>query len=261
MIWSITLAGITNGVNSTSIWALFYQTVGGAIIIPLQHLAYLWDTSESKYWVTESARVPLPHAKAMLPALVLGYLVPTILMFLPYSDENLWTTQGMVAFWQPCPWYVNAVLWVLSNFYAASATQDNRTKAPLRDVDYLGPAYKVAILVPAVTHIGTMFVCLLSNDPQHSFSHVFIPGLVTVETNLTEALLWIFQIDFWIIFASSLAWAYLAMWDLKRTGATDVSLARAGVAILVGTIAVGPGATLAGVGYWREHAMAEDSID
>ncbi len=67
----------------------------------------------------------------------------------------------------------------------------------------------------------------------------------------------IFQVDFWIISAASLVWAYLAVWDLKRIGKTDVSLIQTTAAILLGSIVVGPAAAVTGVWYWREHIMAK----
>ncbi|MBV35867.1 MAG: hypothetical protein CMP47_10535 [Rickettsiales bacterium] len=236
---------------------MFYQTVGGAVIIPLYYLAYLRDSRGSKYWSAESRQVPLAYAKALLPALVIGYLVPTILMFFPYSEKNYWTTQGMVALWQPSPWFVNAILWACSSFYASSGSEAEDTVAPLVDVKYLGSIYSVALIVSAISHVATMSVCLFSGDLQHSFSHVFVPGSLTNDTPLFDALRMIFQVDFWIISAASLVWAYLAVWDLKRIGKTDVSLIQTTAAILLGSIVVGPAAAVTGVWYWREHIMAK----
>ncbi|KAK7894825.1 hypothetical protein LTR67_005564 [Exophiala xenobiotica] len=241
----------------TSIWALFYQTVGGAVIVPLYYLAYLRDSRGSQYWSAESRRVPLAYAKALLPALIIGYLVPTILMFLPYSEENYWTTQGTVALWQPSPWFVNAILWACSSFYARSGTEAEESVSTLADVKYLGSIYSVAFIASAIAHVVTMSVCLFSGDWQHSFGHVFVPDNITHDTPLSDALRMIFQVDFWIISAASLVWAYVAVWDLKRIGKTNVSLIQTAAAILLGSIVVGPAAAVTGVWYWREHIMAK----
>jgi len=243
---------------STSVWALFYQTVGGAIVIPLYYLAYLRDTRGSGYWSADSRQVPLSYAKSLLPALVLGYLVPTILMFLPYSDANLWTTQGMIALWQPCPFFVNVILWALSTVNASLDASTEESKPSLGDVEYLGSTYTVVFVVSALTHMGTVLVCLMSSDPHHSFGNVFLPRSSDAPS-LTAALGGIFQVDFWIIFAASLAWACLAVWDLKRLGKTDISLGKVAALMAAGTVAVGPAATVTGVWYWREHAMAKRS--
>ena len=130
--------------------------------------------------------------------------------------------------------------------------------APLADVKYLGSIYSVAFIVSAMAHVATMSVCLFSGDPQHSFGHVFVPGILTNDTSLSDALRMIFQVDFWIISAASLVWAYLAVWDMKRIGKTDVSLVQTAAAILISSIVVGPAAAVTGVWYWREHVMAKN---
>jgi hypothetical protein len=178
-------------------------------------------------------------------------------MFLPYSEENYWTTQGTVALWQPSPWFVNAILWACSSFYARSGTEAEESVSTLADVKYLGSIYSVAFIASAIAHVVTMSVCLFSGDWQHSFGHVFVPDNITHDTPLSDALRMIFQVDFWIISAASLVWAYVAVWDLKRIGKTNVSLIQTAAAILLGSIVVGPAAAVTGVWYWREHIMAK----
>lgn len=201
----------------------------------------------------------MPYAKALLPALVLGYLVPTILMFLPYSDENLWTTQAMVALWQPCPWFVDALLWLFSMACSGTETPKQQKKSLSGDIEYLDSIYSVAFVVAALSHVGTALVCLVSNDPQHSFSYVFMMRSSTEEISLVQGMHAIFKADFWIIFVASLVWAFLAVWDCKRSGLAEISLGQAALAILIGAILVGPAATVTGVWYWREHIMVEES--
>lgn len=263
-----------NELNSTGVFALFYQTVGGAIIIPLYHLIYMRDTSrrsDPTYWSAASRRVPVSYAKALLPAVVLGYLVPTALIFLPYSAPHLWTTQAAVALWQPCPWFVDGLLWLLASLLSVSSSPQTTTpvgrgpkgrkKTAPPDLAYLDTLYAVAFTVAAFAHVASMLTCLLSaNSAQLSFAHVFLIQSGGGELSMTQGMHAIFQADFWIIFASSLIWAFVAAWDLKRLGKTDVSLATVFVAILVGSVLVGPAATLAGVWHWREHVMVAEEM-
>ncbi|OAL40095.1 hypothetical protein AYO20_00513 [Fonsecaea nubica] len=282
-IWAIESCRERNGLALTRfIYALFYQTVGGAIIIPIYYLAYLYDTSSNQYWA-KIRRVPLPYAKALPPAVIIGYLIPTVLMFLPYSTaHNLWTTQAMVAFWQPCPWYVNALLWLLPTFYSGrraasqpSNAQAHQTTKPKPDyapghddVKYLNRVYLVSFAVAALSHVAVAVTCLVSSDPEHSFQHMFLPPSSstsssstmaesdTQQLSLVQGMHAIFQADYWIIFVASLVWAYLAIWDLKRLGLTrDVNLATALLAMLLGCVLVGPAATVAMVWWWREGVL------
>ncbi|OQV04581.1 hypothetical protein CLAIMM_09441 [Cladophialophora immunda] len=263
-IWAIESGRDRNGLTLTrftSIYALFYQTVGGAIIVPIYYLAYLYDTSSNQYW-TKPRRVPLPYAKALLPAVVIGYLIPTILMFLPYSAPDLWTTQAMVAFWQPSPWYVDGLLWLLPKFYPGGAsTTHARAKQEKAsghdDIGYLNTVYMVSFAVAALSHVAVMSTCLLSSNPQHSFQHMFLPPSADgVHASLVQGIHGIFQADYWIIFAASVAWAYLAIWDLKRAGLKrDVGLGAALAAMVLGCVVLGPAATVTLVWWWREGVL------
>jgi len=46
-------------------------------------------------------------------------------------------------------------------------------------------------------------------------SRVFSESPEAVEISLSRACM-LLQADFWIIFAASVVWAYLAIWDLKK---------------------------------------------
>jgi len=206
----------------------------------------------------------LSSAKALLPALVIGYLVPTTLVFLPYSAPNMWTTQAMVALWQPSPWFVDSLIWVFSKLYSKSGSSTGpekpRGSGRTADVPYLTRIYTVTFTVATLSHLMVVYLCLFSTDIEHSFQHLFFPPAtkyITVNMSFTQSMLVIFQADFWIIFAASLVWAYMAIWDLKRIGKADVNLLQAGMIMLAGTIVVGPAATVAGVWYWREVRMVQ----
>lgn len=51
-------------------------------------------------------------AKSLIPALVLGYIIPTVLMLLPTS--NVYMLQNYVAIWQPAPAFVAVLVSVFS---------------------------------------------------------------------------------------------------------------------------------------------------
>lgn len=82
-------------------WALLYQTAGGAVIIPLYYLASMIPSSRASYWSPTARAVSISYARALLPSLFVGFLIPTALIYMPYG--NLSTTQGYVALWQPSP--------------------------------------------------------------------------------------------------------------------------------------------------------------
>ena len=168
----------------------------------------------------------------------------------------------MIALWQPSPWFINAILWILPMFYASAKPEDVEGEEDGQDsedyhadLEYLGNIYSVAFVMSAVAHVATMSICVFSKRSEHSFSQIFIPGEITPDTSLSEALRMIFQVDYWIIFSAALVVAYFAVWDLKRIGMTDVRILNMAVTIVIRSILLGPAATTVGIWYWREYTM------
>jgi len=234
---------------------LLYQTVGGAVIIPLYYLAYMRESSHADYWLPASRRVRLPYAKALLPSLFVGYLLPTILMYLPFPDPGLYITQGLVAFWQITPFVVNLLLFCIPLVLGSSTKSASPDQS---DIKYLDRLYITCFIVTATAHVGTIVWCVLST-PSISLIHALVRVPTEDGFSMTGALHYIFQADYWIIFAAAVAGAFLTLWDLKRIGRMDSSLSKAAAGMALSIVCFGPAATVAGVWYVREHIMAEKS--
>ncbi|KAF2416274.1 hypothetical protein EJ08DRAFT_709293 [Tothia fuscella] len=66
----------------TAPFAFFYQTIGGAVIIPLYYLTYQYSyMTDGRH--SSGREVSLSYARALVPATLLGYLIPTIAMYSP----------------------------------------------------------------------------------------------------------------------------------------------------------------------------------
>ncbi|ETI28353.1 hypothetical protein G647_00802 [Cladophialophora carrionii CBS 160.54] len=258
-VWAVESCRERNGralTRFTYIYALLYQTVGGAVIVPIYYLVYLYDTSSNSYW-SKPRNIPLPYAKALLPALIIGYLIPTGLIFLPYSAPDMWTTQAAVAFWQPSPWYVDILIWVFAKLYSGRSSTKSSPSNRNSDILHLNRIYLTSFLVTGMLHLFIIYLILFSPNSEHSFSHMFLDpfSYSSTQMSMVQGMHGIFLADFWIIFASSLLWAYLALWDLKRVKLADVNLWSVGILLAIGTVAVGPGAVVTGVWYWREKQL------
>lgn len=232
---------------SPAIWSLFYQTVGGAIIIPLYYLVHLYSTRNQDFSSPDVAVIPTGFAKALAPSLVIGYLLPTISMYLPSLDNVV--RQRLVAFWQPCPLLVGLLLQLLPRM---SSVQSSR----IGSLKHLNRTYAVVFITSTILHIGTILYLLTSEDPEASFTRAFDPRVSYPASPLVVGIKYIFQIDFWGIFAASLVWAYLAIYDMKLADRTDISMIQAFIYFAVGTVVSGPAAVLAATWYWREQLLA-----
>jgi hypothetical protein len=209
----------------------------------------------------------LSYAKAILPALIIGYLIPTIAIYLPYEDDitTKYTTQLFVAVWQICPLYVNAILAIISTLLS-SGSSSKKLKAT-SDLPYLRWIYGTIIVTGLVVHIGTIASFLVvTEDPNYAFRHAFLLAIDDTFFSVPEdlgnfptAMLKIFQWDFWIIFVASLVWAWQGLWDLNRLGLAKVNLTVAAISITLGSVIVGPAAVLGFVWYYKEEEMANTS--
>jgi len=188
----------------------------------------------------------------------MGYLIPTIAMYLPYNDPDLYITQGFVALWQPCPFIINFLLFVISAAYGNQPTTSKKAASASKNVKYLDRLYLTCFVVAAIAHIGTMAVCLSSTDPQMSLIRAIVLVPPNERLSMAGILLYIFQVDFWIIFAAAVVGAYIGLWDVKRAGLTNLSLSTAAAVMAIGVILVGPAATVAATWYVREHAMLQN---
>lgn len=250
------LAERATSINSTSIWALLYQTVGGAVIVPLYYVAYMRESAHEDYWSSASRHVPIRYAKALLPSLLVGYLLPTLAMYLPFPDPDLSLTQGVIALWQVTPLLVNLLLLGVSTACGKEVTAPSQNLRPAPGyVKYLRRTYITCFIISAVAHIATVATCL-SSAPQLSLTEVLIRVPIPHRLSLAGGLHYIFQVDFLIIFATALGASFLTLWDLKRTGRSDLSLWKAALAMAVGVFLVGPAAVVAGVWFIREGIMA-----
>lgn len=245
--------------HSTAPWAVFYQTVAGAAIIPLYYLAYA-VTSREKDYLAAGRQVPLGCARALLPALVVGYLVPTIALYIPWGDLSI--TQNLTALWQIAPALPNVLLLVLVPLLSPSlsSTGPESGTSTTRDVRHLKRIYLVIGIASTITQLATWYICLTSTNPQLSLSYVFLPNKALWKESAALGLHYIFQWDFWIIYASSLAWCWLVVMDALTKLRGRVYLYQRVLAagnILLVTLVAGPGTALALVWNAREETMLE----
>ncbi|RYP23211.1 hypothetical protein DL767_008894 [Monosporascus sp. MG133] len=258
----------------TPLFGFLYQTVGGAVVVPLFYVAYVAASRDDDAYHRSGRELRPGYARALLPATVLGYLVPTLAMFAHgYWGRNLHVTQALIAFWQPAPLLVDALLAVFASvlpwFPPSSASSSSLTpvsrasaRAPPKngDVPHLKRLYLVAGLVSVAAHVGTLYACLSSSDPRLSLRHVFVPDRSTWRDGPTPGLHWIFQWDWWGIVASSLLWCWVVVADALRLlhGRENVAASRL-VGVAVGIVALalvaGPGTAIAAVWSWREDKL------
>ena len=122
----------------------------------------------------------LSRARALLIAVVIGYILPSVLLFGPitFSMDQIHIIQAV---WQGFPLYIAAVFHLLhrvdasilgtSSAHSGSAMEPN-TRAGLR---WLKGTYIFFGLLCALMHITVFLPSLAAEDPRMSFVEIFIP--------------------------------------------------------------------------------------
>ncbi|KAI0430703.1 hypothetical protein F5Y09DRAFT_222338 [Xylaria sp. FL1042] len=250
-------------VSFTGLFVLFYQTIAGAAIIPLYYLAHVLLSASDAYYIT-GRKVSLPYARGLLFSIAIGYLLPTLAMYVPGLSTS--TTQFLVFLWQPSPAFVNILLFasslLLSNSSSSGGGSSSSSKSAKGspDVQHLKRAYATAALICGLNNLATLYVCATSgtSNPQLSFSYVFLPQRASWMESTTSGLHYIFQIDWWGCFVPTLLWAWIAVSDVHRLllgGAGVAQLLKWAVYIVGLTLVLGPGGMLAVVWSWREDRL------
>jgi hypothetical protein len=188
----------------------------------------------------------------LLPVVVLGYVVPTGLMFYPWNDVGL--SQWSAAFWQAAPLYPNLFVYLVSLVGMTGPTSKNSNNY----VNHVKGLYVLTGALSVASHIALVYISTTSGNQTLSLSSVLLPDETTRMMDTAQGLLWIFQWDFLGTFSAALLWSWASVVEIRcvsGSGQPAASLVAA-TGLGMATILGGPGAALSVVWYWRETKMA-----
>ncbi|KAJ4248457.1 hypothetical protein NW762_012794 [Fusarium torreyae] len=252
VVWTIESYRKRNAVTLLaipSIWFALFQSTGIGFFMPLYYAVYTYISENEPYWWPLRRAVPVNYAKVLLLAGLVGYFVPTILMFYPWSNSEV--AQYMETFWQPSPLYVPVLTLALGKLVGR---QDSRDTEASGDVPFLKQIYLVMAVLGVCVHWGV--ILSVFGHETLSFSSVFVPNVLLSPMPLASAFHNIFLVDFWGFLLASYVWCVSAVWDLSRVGRATVGITDAACILLAAHLLLGPGAAMAVVWYWREEVMA-----
>ncbi|KAK3652918.1 hypothetical protein LTR56_004866 [Elasticomyces elasticus] len=243
-----------------TIWYPVFQFMGIGIVMPLYYATYSLVSESESYWWPLTREVPIQYADSITWAVILGYTIPTIVLFVPWND--LFTLQNVESFWQISPMLVPLLCTILAFFHPSqrngAAQQPCTAKGSFHDLYSLKRLYNIAGVGGALFHIYC--VGKVIHDPELTLSSIFWPDCSTQEKTLGEGVKFMFLIDLWALELATYIWSCQAVWDLKRVARTDAGIPRAMALIAVGTVILGPGAAICAVWYWRETRLAQTSV-
>jgi hypothetical protein len=211
--------------------------------MPIYCLLFLRKNSSSV-----PGAIPSNKAKMVLPAAVLGFLLPSIIMACRSrltSSES--TQQLIIALWQPFPVYVGA----LQKLLALTVKQKANLQADIASSKmHVKHTYQFAALCCGGSHIYTVSRILAADNPLPMFKRVFFLDSNIARTDISNLAHNFFLSDFLLCFTA----VTLLMTLLIRP--KQISLFRA----IWCWILLGPGALLMWVQWKRESEVSSQSM-
>ncbi|KFY43105.1 hypothetical protein V494_02099 [Pseudogymnoascus sp. VKM F-4513 (FW-928)] len=247
-------------VSMVTIWYTLSQFTGMGIYMPLYYAVYSFVSEPESYWWPVSREVPIKYAGSMIWAVMIGYTLPTIVLFIRWDDP--FTLQNIEALWQLSPMFVPLLCTIFAYFHPSKRSrvtqQPRKANEVSSDIAPLKRLYVVTGILGLLFHVYC--VVRAYYDPELTISAVFWPDFISQEKTLGEGVKFMFLIDVWALEIATYVWSCQAVWDLKRVGRSNADIPKAATLIAVSTVILGPGATLCAVWYWRETRLAKASF-
>ncbi|KAI9152270.1 FAD-dependent monooxygenase andE [Paramyrothecium foliicola] len=242
---------------------ILYQLHGIGKIAPLYYLVKILSFARKSSLGVIERSIPLHVAKSILPAVCVGYVIPTYLMLIGSDDMPTW--QNYVALWQPFPIYVSALTLVLST--VVRTTQARRSESSERawrmayerqDLPYLKTTYLVSFAALSTLHLA--YVSQIWSSPNLSIYRVFgdmpWPSGVSQINDMSTQFFAFLKYDMLLYVAATIIYLLGLVFETRALGFATSSQARnMFVLSLIGILVVGPGATEIALVYWLEDTV------
>lgn len=226
-------------------------------------LAFFFSSSQTAYWMPAERFVPERFSRAVLPALVLGFLAPSALMITPLvyprAQEYI---QQIIAFWQITPVLTSWLAEAIARCAPVSASGGKRR--PVEDyagldIAKLNRLYGVVFFVAASTHAAVMLAVVWV--VRLSVAGIFLPHqTVGSVSSILEGVSIFIKYDLLLTVAATMVWCVINLMEMKRAGLIEGSTLKRVGWLVAGCAAVGPGATLVGLWKWREMKTARPEL-
>ncbi|TLS26765.1 hypothetical protein PpBr36_04822 [Pyricularia pennisetigena] len=260
-----------------SIFALACQLLSVARTGPLYFLITLLIGIGPIVHRPSSRVVDADLARTVLPATILGFVVPTVLMLTPQrSQPSLWL--DLTTVWQISPLIPGPLAAGMAHVLRAhrgatrsakSAGDDARFEIYRnRDLPHLLRAYGAMLVLTAALHVGVVgHIAASWSGPAplslaETFLRVPLPWGPDASAwhrgrSAVDVAFVLFKWDLLTLAAALLVWCLWSVLEVRRMGyVTTREACRVALAVPAALALVGPGAMYAGTWYWREKTIA-----
>lgn len=247
-------------VSRPTLFGMLAQLITAGVVLPLYFAAHIHRLPINPMTSAKDSR----RAWGLLPAIALGFLLPTAFLFLfPASNRiSLDTKQIIAAVWQPFPIYVALAYCALCN-YALPSQFENDSQSSVHA--HLKCTYMLSGLVSLVAHWAILIPSFFASDPRYSFYQIFIPYPLHTTLGVPPDSLHSYRLSIRLLFQNDWLTTTVAAYfffgyvhsQLSRTTAGGPRASMWGWArcMLAWTIAGGPGAAIAWAAVNREEGI------
>lgn len=188
------------------VWAMAMQCVGFGTVMPIFAIWHLTGTAR----LSSTSKHTFGTGLKTLPrAVILGFLLPSVLVVLPVSPV---LHQQFVALWQFFPIWISTIMFIHKSFINRPTTSETRSQ--------LASIYQFSELLALWTHRITMVTLLLIKvRPAYfplflveslTFSNVFLPPLPysTAQVSMLGGAEAFFKYDLFSGFLAAIIWQF-----------------------------------------------------
>ncbi|KZL77439.1 FAD binding domain-containing protein [Colletotrichum tofieldiae] len=221
-----------------------FAAFGANAIMPLFGLGLILRGSNT----LDGRHVPVNSAKSILPSVIAGYAIPTILAILPVQDPQLRQAVNLVASTAPiyCTVLMNGISSVIQKVRNTIQPPKEKGEAnPDEEEDFVAMYQKKDVVPLKFTYAFAAGICATVHVVSTIYAKSGSGGAsLTTGGNALFGL------------ASIVQTLYLA-WNMRYEGfVTTKQAILGGLGSVASSLLVGPGAALSGFFYWREHVMS-----
>ncbi|KAI0003148.1 FAD binding domain protein [Xylariaceae sp. FL0662B] len=234
-----------------SLFTISIQTLGIGRVASL----YALITALQAYELPTGRFVHPSVVKALIPALALGYILSAASEFLPILAVKRWSNLTPLT---PLlfPVFLTVFRTILERRQRRNITPDKAADTDtdfqnyykFDDVPYLKSVYILAFFLQAIAHLVALASWYFGSDT--SVANVL--SLLRLRSELGV----LYKHDIIIALAATVLSNLFSIWDLRRLGyVTTRDAIGAALGLVVSQVIFGPGATWAGLWYWRESVI------
>jgi hypothetical protein len=231
---------------------MLIQFVGLEVAIPLYFALYTLVSDSEPYWWPSRRFVPLRYARSVLAACVVSEAVRIGLL---YNHSTISNSTQTLEIMRQFSFLLIPLLVQAFGAFCGRREELNTSKTLDLELHSLRKIYLVVGITGASCYWYTLMNIFRDPTVFPMLNDRTLPSWSSIQSVRLPL-----EIGFWSYYLASYLWSVQAIWDLRRVGRASSSVLKSAFAILVGNIVFGPGASLAGVWYLREHAMSRTSF-